>query len=213
MRAHGGGAIVNVSSATSLRLFPVWAVTRHQGGAELLSQIGRIELAESGVIVSVVYPAVTETEFHQSLRAGHFAGGPRRFPADPPELVATTIAFAIESGEAHLMVGDPPRPVVRAATTPGRAGSPGRCRPVPVGRRHAGQAAPLDQGRRRDPGHRRAGRTGRSSSPLWSGAGTRCAPSTSPGCGTAHDIGAAETVTGTCSTPARWRLRSTVSRP
>jgi len=68
-------------------------------------------------------------------------------PADPPELVATTIAFAIESGEAHLMVGDPPRPVVPGSDDPWAGGL---ARPMPAragwGGGTPGQAAPLDQG-------------------------------------------------------------------
>lgn len=148
MRAQGGGAIVNVSSATSLRLFPgLGGYSATKAALNLLSQIGRIEFADAGVAVSVVYPSVADTEFHQSLRAGHFAGGPRRFPADPPELVATAIAFAIESGEAHLMVGDPPRPISPGSDDPWAGGL---ARPMPArpgwGGGAAGQTASPDRG-------------------------------------------------------------------
>jgi short-subunit dehydrogenase len=148
MRAQGGGAIVNVSSATSLRLFPgLGGYSATKAALNLLSQIGQIEFADSHVAVSVVYPSVTATEFHQSLRAGQFAGGPCRFPADPPELVATAIAFAIESGEAHLMVGDPPRPIAPGSDDPWAGGL---ARPMPPrpgwGAAAAGQASPPDQG-------------------------------------------------------------------
>ena len=85
--------------------------------------------------VSVVYPSVTATEFHESLRAGQFAGGARRFPADAPELVATTIAFAIETGEAHLMVEDPPRALVPGSDDPWAAGL---ARPMQAGPGWAG---------------------------------------------------------------------------
>ena len=148
MRAQGGGAIVNVSSATSLRLFPgLGGYSATKAALNLLSQIARIEFADAGATVSVVYPSVTATEFHQSLRAGHFAGGPRRFPADPPELVATAIAFAIESGEAHLMVGHPPRPIIPGSEDPWAGGL---ARPMPAqpgwGGGGAGQAAPPERG-------------------------------------------------------------------
>jgi short-subunit dehydrogenase len=148
MRAQGGGAIVNVSSATSLRLFPgLGGYSATKAALNLLSQIGQIEFADSLVAVSVVYPSVTATEFHQSLRAGHFAGGPRRFPADPPELVATAIAFAIESGEAHLMVGDPPRPIVPGSDDPWAGGLAWPMPPRPGwGAAAAGPASPPDQG-------------------------------------------------------------------
>jgi len=55
---------------------------------------------------------VTATEFHQRLRAGHLAGGARRMTPHPPELVGQAIVFAIKTGEAHVLVADPPRPIV-----------------------------------------------------------------------------------------------------
>jgi short-subunit dehydrogenase len=78
----------------------------------MLSQVARIELADDGVTVSVVYPSVTATEFHDRLRAGRLAPGARNIPRDPPELVAEAISFAITSGEAHVLVADPPKPIV-----------------------------------------------------------------------------------------------------
>jgi NAD(P)-dependent dehydrogenase (short-subunit alcohol dehydrogenase family) len=36
----------------------------------------------------------------------------RRIAPDPPELVAEAIVFAIRGGEAHVLVADPPRPIV-----------------------------------------------------------------------------------------------------
>jgi hypothetical protein len=66
------------------------------------------------VAVSLVYPSVTATEFHQHLRAGSFVPAAHAIPADPPELAAEAIVFAITSGAAHVLVGDPPR-----AITPG----------------------------------------------------------------------------------------------
>lgn len=77
----------------------------------MLSQVARLELAGAGVRVSVVYPSVTVTEFHQRLRAGSVLSGARGITPDPPELVGEAIAFAIRSGEAHVLVADPPRPI------------------------------------------------------------------------------------------------------
>ena len=112
MRARSAGAIVNVSSATSLRLFPgLGGYAATKSALNLLSQIARIEFEPAGVIVSVVYPSATAAEFHQRLRAGAFVAGSRRMPVDPPELVADAIAVAVETGEAHLLVGKPPRPI------------------------------------------------------------------------------------------------------
>jgi len=115
MRRQGAGAIVNVSSATSLRVFPgLGGYSSTKAALNMLSQVARLEFAEAGIAVSVVYPSVTATEFHQHLRAGSFVGGGHSIPADPPELAADAIAFAITTGAAHVLVGDPPR-----AITPG----------------------------------------------------------------------------------------------
>lgn len=118
MRAQSAGAVVNVSSATSLRVFPgLGGYCATKGALNLLSEVARLELADSGVAVSVVYPSVTETEFHEHLRAGQILAGARNIPHDPPELVAEAIAFAISSGEAHVLVADPPRRIVPADNT------------------------------------------------------------------------------------------------
>lgn len=110
MTERGSGAIVNVSSATALRVFPglgAYAATKAALG--MLSQVARAELADAGVAVSVVYPSLTATEFHSSLRAGTGpAPGAASIPADPPQLPARAIAHAIETGAAHVLAGDPP---------------------------------------------------------------------------------------------------------
>ncbi len=112
MRAGAGGAIVNVSSATSLRVFPgLGGYSATKAALNMLSQVARLELADAGVSVSVVYPSVTATEFHQKLRAGQLISGARRISPDPPELVAEAIAFALERSEAHVLVADPPLPI------------------------------------------------------------------------------------------------------
>ena len=111
MRAQSRGAIVNVSSGTTLRAFPgIGGYAATKAALNMLSQVGRLEFGAAGVTVSVVYPLVTATEFHQKLRAGRFAGGHHVEP-HPPELVADAIEFAILSGEAHVLVADPPRPI------------------------------------------------------------------------------------------------------
>lgn len=117
MRAARAGAIVNVSSATSLRVFPgLGGYSSTKSALNMLSQVGRLEFADAGIAVSVVYPSVTATEFHRHLRAGAFVAGGRTIPVDPPELAARAIAYAIASGEAHVLVADPPQPI-----TPGDA--------------------------------------------------------------------------------------------
>ena len=113
MRSTGGGAVVNVSSATSLRVIPgLGGYSATKAALNMLSQVARMELADAGITVSVVYPSVTATEFHQHLRAGHILAGARAIPPDPPELVGQAIVQAIRTGEAHVLVSDPPRPIV-----------------------------------------------------------------------------------------------------
>jgi short-subunit dehydrogenase len=113
MRSGSGGAIVNVSSATSLRVFAgLGGYSATKAALNMLSQVGRVEFAPAGIAVSVVYPSVTATEFHQRLRAGHLVTGGRSITPDPPELVAQAIAMAISTGEPHVLVADPPKAIV-----------------------------------------------------------------------------------------------------
>jgi NAD(P)-dependent dehydrogenase (short-subunit alcohol dehydrogenase family) len=112
MRAGSGGSIVNVSSATSLRVFAGlggYSVTK--AALNMLSQVGRLEFASAGIAVSVVYPSVTATEVHQRLRAGHLVTGGRSITPDPPELVAEAIAMPISTGTPHMLVADPPKSI------------------------------------------------------------------------------------------------------
>lgn len=101
MRAQGGGSIVNVSSGTTLRPLPgTGAYTASKAALDVLSTIARAEFADSGVVVSTVYPFITETEFHRVLRAGAGpvvrTGGPRPQSA---EQVAEVILGLVRSGE------------------------------------------------------------------------------------------------------------------
>ena len=113
MVVQSSGSIVNVSSATTLRVFAgLGGYSATKAALNMISQVARVELEASGVVVSVVYPSVTATEFHDRLRAGRIVSGARHIPRDPPELVGETIAFAIETGEAHVLVADPPRSIV-----------------------------------------------------------------------------------------------------
>jgi short-subunit dehydrogenase len=113
LRAQSAGAIINVSSATTLRVFAgLGGYSATKAALNMLSQVARVELASSGVSVSLVYPSVTATEFHDRLRAGQMAVGARNIPKDPPQLAGEAIAFAIETGEPHVLVADPPRAII-----------------------------------------------------------------------------------------------------
>jgi NADP-dependent 3-hydroxy acid dehydrogenase YdfG len=117
LRDRPAGAIVNVSSATTLRVFPgLGGYAATKAALNLLSETARLELAEARVAVSVVYPSVTASEFHHHLRAGSLVAGARSITPDPPELAAVAVAFAVETGEPHVLVAEPPRPITPGGT-------------------------------------------------------------------------------------------------
>ncbi|MGC1184730.1 MAG: SDR family oxidoreductase [Candidatus Dormiibacterota bacterium] len=108
MAAQGSGAIVNVSSGTSLRVIPgLGAYAATKAALNMISQIARAEFADQGVVVSLVYPGITDTEFHQSLRAGRRPSASGGMYAAPREAVAEVIVAVIGSGAAEAQV---PRP-------------------------------------------------------------------------------------------------------
>lgn len=105
MRERGGGSIVNVSSGTTL-MVPAgtggYASTK--AALNMLSRVARAELADDDIVVSVVYPFVTTTEFHDTLRAGEGPRGRPGLEAQPPERVADAIAHLIASGEEEAIL-------------------------------------------------------------------------------------------------------------
>jgi len=71
----------------------------------MLSQVARRELAPDGIVVSIVYPSVTATEFHRSLAAGARVGGDSwAVKAHSAESVAEAIVGVIGSGEEEVML-------------------------------------------------------------------------------------------------------------
>jgi short-subunit dehydrogenase len=106
MRKQGAGAIVNVSSMTSRMVLPgVGGYSATKSALNMLSGVARRELAPDGIVVSLVYPSVTATEFHQSLAAGGRVGGGRS-PVKPhtAESVAEAILGVIASGEEEVLL-------------------------------------------------------------------------------------------------------------
>jgi short-subunit dehydrogenase len=106
MRKQGGGAIVNVSSMTSRMVLPgVGGYSATKSALNMLSAVARKELASDGIVVSIVYPAVTATEFHQSLAAGGMVGGgSRTVKPHSAEFVAEAILGLIVSGEEEVQL-------------------------------------------------------------------------------------------------------------
>ena len=112
MRKQGRGAIVNVSSGTALMYLPYNGA--YSGLKRTLANISltaREELKKDNIVVSVVYPYMTLTDFEKNTikdaipEVGEQDGGPP-FPADTAEYVAQKILEGIESGEAEIFAHD-----------------------------------------------------------------------------------------------------------
>lgn len=111
MRSQGGGQIVNISSVVSKKIIPylsAYASTKY--ALNCLSLTAREELKKDNIIVSLVYPDLTGTNFGANLIASDetktamkafFKNLP---PADSPEYVAEKILEAIVTGEAEVYV-------------------------------------------------------------------------------------------------------------
>ncbi len=64
------GAVINISSGTTLPLAGVGAYAATKAALEQLSDVARAELDGTGVVVSILLPSLTKTEFSRSLIAG-----------------------------------------------------------------------------------------------------------------------------------------------
>jgi short-subunit dehydrogenase len=72
-----------------------------------ISLIARQELAKDNIIVSIIEPNITATNFAQNsigARPGWNDHGGQMHKIDPPEKVAEAIVHIIKSGEAELRV-------------------------------------------------------------------------------------------------------------
>ena len=106
MRSAGGGCIVNVSSGTTRLGVSVGAggYAATKAALNMLSRTARAELADDGIVVSTVYPFVTATDFHDTLRAGAISSAGRKFEPDTAERVADAILDLVRSGEEEAVL-------------------------------------------------------------------------------------------------------------
>ena len=103
MRRQSGGSIVNISSGTTKFIVPgTGPYAASKSALNTLSLVARQELAGDGIVVSVVYPYITATNFHQNLLKG--PNNSRWLGGDPPELVSERILATIETGEAETVM-------------------------------------------------------------------------------------------------------------
>jgi short-subunit dehydrogenase len=111
MRKQGGGAIVNVSSGTALMYLPNNGA--YSGLKRALANItltAREELKKDNIVVSVVYPYITLTDFEKNTIKdavpSEEQGDAVPFQADTAEYAAQKILEGIESGEAEIFAHD-----------------------------------------------------------------------------------------------------------
>jgi short-subunit dehydrogenase len=112
MRRQGGGAIMNVSSGTALMYLPNnGAYSAMKRALASISLTAREELKQDSIVVNVVYPYVTLTDFETNTikdpSLTHVEPqGELPFPADTAEYVAQKIAEGLESGEPEIFAHD-----------------------------------------------------------------------------------------------------------
>jgi short-subunit dehydrogenase len=112
MRKHGGGTIINVSSAVALMTLPNNApYASIKRALAVLSLTAREELKNDNITVSVVYPYITLTNFERNTirdvpvpESELEPHGP--FPPDSADYAAQRIVEGIESGEAEIFAHD-----------------------------------------------------------------------------------------------------------
>ena len=106
MRSQGAGSIVNVSSGATLATYPGSAAyTSSKSALNMLSSVARLELADAGIVVSIMHPSITATEFYGSVKSGLASAKAQEAEtesfAQPPKLVAEIILGLVRSGEAQ----------------------------------------------------------------------------------------------------------------
>jgi len=115
MRRQGGGTIVNVSSGTALMYLPDnGPYSALKRALAQISLTARTELSKDNIVVSVVYPYITLTDFEKNTIKDASLQRQEESPeaqeafskADPPEYTAQRIVESIESGEAEIFGHD-----------------------------------------------------------------------------------------------------------
>lgn len=104
MKQQGHGQIVNVSSIVSQRPLPDSAVySASKAAVNFISRSLRMELRPYRIIVTLVYPGLTATEFAQA-RLGRKGGNRFGLRGVPAARVGRAIVKAIEKGRTEVYV-------------------------------------------------------------------------------------------------------------
>jgi short-subunit dehydrogenase len=113
MKGQGGGTIINISSGTALMHLPnMSAYSSSKRALAGISLAARQELKNDAIVVSVVYPYITLTNFEKNTireSPGNESGrqdptGP--FPPDSAEYIAHKILEVVTTGEAEIFAHD-----------------------------------------------------------------------------------------------------------
>jgi NAD(P)-dependent dehydrogenase (short-subunit alcohol dehydrogenase family) len=110
MKAHGGGAIVNIASVSALRgNIGRAAYGASKGGVVTLTQVMACELAPDNIRVNAIAPGPIETplvkEMHNdAVRAGWLKLVPQRRYA-PPEEIAGAASFLLDDSKSSFVTG------------------------------------------------------------------------------------------------------------
>ncbi len=103
MRARGGGRIVNVSSGSTMRPRPtIGAYAATKSAVNTLSVVARAELADEGIVVSLVLPSITATEFGDGMFLDRDVVRPGGMVPHSPEYVGRVILRALRTGEERI---------------------------------------------------------------------------------------------------------------
>jgi short-subunit dehydrogenase len=112
MKAQGGGTIINISSGTALMNLPGMSpYSSSKRALAAISLAARQELQADNIVVSVVYPYITLTNFEKNtIRADPVPENKQEptgpFPPDSAEFVAGKIVQGIVNGQAEIFSHD-----------------------------------------------------------------------------------------------------------
>lgn len=104
MKKNKGGHIISISSVAGHRSFPfLGAYSVSKFAQKALAEALRIELADTGIEVSIVCPTITDTEFFKALKnkTDKAIDAPKFF-TQTPEKVASSIIKCLENPKPEV---------------------------------------------------------------------------------------------------------------
>lgn len=105
MRRQGSGSIVNLSSVVGRKAFPRFgAYSAAMHAVSAFSDVLRQELRGSGVHVTTVHPALTETAFFKDVGPAEMPAPFRYMKPQTPEAVARKIVKAVGKHSARTVI-------------------------------------------------------------------------------------------------------------